>query len=86
MSFCSRADSRATVEPAWQGSSTTFETGLTYWKYNFDVLGFHPNIRLKTSTYELTDRIHQNKQGFEGKKLRAKWEGIRRVSIREYVW
>ena len=58
MSFCSRADSRATVEPAWH----------TYWKYNFGVLGFHPNIRLKTSTYELTDRIHQNKQGFEGKK------------------
>ena len=32
-------------------------------------LVFHGNIGLKTSTYEFTDRIYQNKQGFEGKKL-----------------
>ena len=32
-------------------------------------LVFHQNIGLKTSTYEFTHRIHQNKQGFEGKKL-----------------
>ena len=35
-------------------------------------LVFHPNIGLKTSTYEFIDRIHQNKEGFEGKKLSGK--------------
>ena len=33
---------------------------------------FHRNIRLKTSKHENTDRIHQNKQGLEGKKLSGK--------------
>ena len=37
-----------------------------------DTLVFHPNIGLKTSTYEFIDRIHQNKEGFEGKKLSGK--------------
>ena len=35
-------------------------------------LVFHRDIGLKTSIYEFTDRIHQNKQGFEGKKLSGK--------------
>ena len=35
-------------------------------------LVFHRNIGLKTSIYEFSDRIHQNKQGFEGKKLSGK--------------
>ena len=35
-------------------------------------LVFHPNIGLKTSTYEFIDRIHQNQEGFEGKKLSGK--------------
>ena len=33
---------------------------------------FSQNIGLKTSKHEFTDRIHQNKQGFEGKKLSGK--------------
>ena len=40
---------------------------------------------LKTSTYEFTDRIHQNKQGFEGKKLSGKefvaFEEYQRVCV-----
>ena len=32
-------------------------------------LGFHQNIELRTSKREFADIIHQNKQGFEGKKL-----------------
>ena len=32
-------------------------------------LGFYRNIELKTSKHEFADIIHQNKQGFEGKKL-----------------
>ena len=35
-------------------------------------LVFHRDIGLKTSIYEFTERIHQNKQGFEGKKLSGK--------------
>ena len=31
--------------------------------------GFHRIIELKTSKHEFADIIHQNKQGFEGKKL-----------------
>ena len=30
--------------------------------------GFHRNIELKTSNHEFADIIHQNKQGFDGKK------------------
>ena len=48
-------------------------------------LVFHRNIGLKTSTYEFTDRIHQKKQGFEGKKLSRKefvaFEDYRRVCV-----
>ena len=32
-------------------------------------LGFHRNVELKMSKHEFADRIHQNKQGFECKKL-----------------
>ena len=32
--------------------------------------GFHQIIELKTSKHEFADIIHQNKQGFDGKKLR----------------
>ena len=35
-------------------------------------LVFHRNIGLKTSKHEFTDKIHPNKQGFEGKKLSGK--------------
>ena len=35
-------------------------------------LVFPRNIRLKTSKHENTDRIYQNKRGFEGKKLSGK--------------
>ena len=31
--------------------------------------GFHRIIELKTSKHEFSDIIHQNKQGFDGKKL-----------------
>ena len=48
-------------------------------------LVFHRNIGLKTSTYEFTDRIHQNKQGFEGKKLSGKEYSSRLKSIRVCV-
>ena len=48
-------------------------------------LVFHRNIGLKTSTYEFTDRIHQNKQDFEGKKLSGKefvaFEEYQRVCV-----
>ena len=41
---------------------------------------------MKTSKHEFTDRIHQNKQGFEGKKLSGKefltFEEYQRVHIR----
>ena len=37
--------------------------------YKDAFLGFHRNIELKTSKHEFADRIHQNKQRFEGKKL-----------------
>ena len=33
---------------------------------------FHRNIGLKTSKHEFTDKSHQNKQGFRGKKLSGK--------------
>ena len=49
------------------------------------LLIFHRNIGLKTITYEFTDRIHQNKQGFEGKKLSGKefvaFEEYKRVRV-----
>ena len=35
----------------------------------FVLSGFHPIIELKTSKHEFADIIHQNKQGFDGKKL-----------------
>ena len=35
-------------------------------------LVFYRNIGLKTGKHEFTDRIHQNKQGLEGKKLSGK--------------
>ena len=48
-------------------------------------LVFRRNIGLKTSTYEFTGRIHQNKQGFGGKKLSGKefvaFEEYQRVSL-----
>ena len=48
-------------------------------------LVFHRNIGLKTSIYEFSDRIHQNKQGFEGKKLSGKefvaFEEYQRVCV-----
>ena len=48
-------------------------------------LVFHRNIGLKTSTYEFTDRIHQNKQDFEAKKLSGKefvaFEECQRVCV-----
>ena len=43
-------------------------------------LVFHRNIGLKTSTYEFAERIHQNKQDFEGKKL----SGEEFVAFEEY--
>ena len=35
-------------------------------------LAFRRNIGLKTGKHEFADRIHQNKQGLEGKKLSGK--------------
>ena len=44
-------------------------------------------IGLKTSKHEFTDRIHQNKQGFEGKKLSGKkflaFEEYQRVYVED---
>ena len=48
-------------------------------------LFFHRNIGLKTSTYEFTDRIHQNKQGFKGKKQSGKEYSSHLKSIRVCV-
>ena len=45
------------------GPMCTFESTLYF-------LVSRWNIGLKTSKHEFTDRSHQNKQGFEGKKLR----------------
>ena len=48
---------------------------------------FSQIIGLKTSKHEFTDRIHQNKQGFEGKKLSGKeFLAFEEYQIREYVW
>ena len=48
---------------------------------------FSQNIGLKTSKHEFTDRIHQNKQGFEGKKLSGKeflgFEEYQRVYVED---
>ena len=48
-------------------------------------LVFHRDIGLKTSIYEFTERIHQNKQGFDGKKLSGKefvaFEEYQRVCV-----
>ena len=55
-----------------------------YLKKTLYFLVFHRNIGLKTSIYEFSDRIHQNKQGFEGKKLLAGRNSSRLKSIREY--
>ena len=47
-----------------RGPMCTFESTLHF-------LVSRGNIELKTSKHEFTDIIHQNKQGFEGKKLRG---------------
>ena len=48
---------------------------------------FSQIIGLKTSKHEFTDRIHQNKQGFEGKKLSGKeflaFEEYQRVCVED---
>ena len=50
-------------------------------------LVFHRNIGLKTSKHEFNDKIHQNKQGFEGKKLSGKeflaFEEYQRVRVED---
>ena len=40
-----------------------------YFRKKFCFLVSRPNIEFKTSKHEFTDKSHQNKQGFEGKKL-----------------
>ena len=40
---------------------------------HFVFSGFHRIIELKTSKHEFGDIIHQNKQGFDGKKLSDNW-------------
>ena len=40
-----------------------------YFRKTFYFVVSRRNIELKTSKNEFTDRSHQNKQGFEGKKL-----------------
>ena len=55
-----------------------------YFRKTLYFLVSQQNIDLKTSKHEFTDRTHQNKQGFEGKKLRGTdqntcarpWRGI----------
>ena len=58
---------------------------LFYLQKTLYFLVFHRNIGLKTSIYEFSDRIHQNKQGFEGKKLSGKefvaFEEYQRVCV-----
>ena len=48
---------------------------------------FHRNIGLTTSKHEFTDKRHQNKQGFEGKKLSGKefvaFEEYQRVCVED---
>ena len=43
-----------------------------YLQKTLHFFSFSQIIGLKTSKHEFTDRIHQNKQGFEGKKLSGK--------------
>ena len=45
---------------------------LVYLQKTLYFLVFHRDIGLKTGKHEFTDRIHQNKQGLEGKKLSGK--------------
>ena len=55
-------------------SITAFNTSwfAVYIKKTLYFLVFHRNMGLKTSKHEFTDKRHQNKQGFEGKKLSGK--------------
>ena len=50
-------------------------------------LDFHRNIGLKTRKHEFTDKSHQNKQAFEGKKLSGKeflaFEEYQRVCVED---
>ena len=45
---------------------------LVYLQKTLYFLDFHRDIGLKTGKHEFTDRIHQNKQGLEGKKPSGK--------------
>ena len=53
-----------------------------YFQKTLNFLVFHWNIKLKTSKHEFVDRIHQNKQGLEGKKL----SGREFILFEVYVW
>ena len=67
----------------------TFNTSwfAVYLQKTLYFLVFHGNIGLKTSKHEFTDKIHQNKQGFEGKKLSGKefvaFEEYQRVCVED---
>ena len=67
----------------------TFNTSwfAVYLQKTLYFLVFHGNIGLKTSKHEFTDKIHQNKQAFEGKKLSGKeflaFEEYQRVCVED---
>ena len=58
-----------------------------YLQKTLHFFSFSQIIGLKTSKHEFTDRIHQNKQGFEGKKLSGKeflaFEEYQRVCVED---
>ena len=64
------------IQPSWFA---------VYLQKTLYFLVFHRDIGLKTSIYEFTERIHQNKQGFDGKKLSGKefvaFEEYQRVCV-----
>ena len=70
-------------------SITKFNTSwfAVYLQKTLHFLVFQWNIGLKTSKHEFSDRIHQNKQGFEGKKLSGKeflgYEVYQRVCVED---
>ena len=60
--------------PIWQHRNSALFVRVLVILITFQIIEelFHRGIELKTSKIEFTDRRHQNKQGFEGKKLSGK--------------
>ena len=56
------------LQSAWSAFQHDRRVQVFTLQRRFIFSGFHRIIELKTSKHEFADMIHQNKQGFEGKK------------------